>query len=75
MHNYFTWRVKLTSYFQNTQKERQGCNFSINSAETIKQSFGKIYSWTHCHTPLSMPQPEMLKKLKLNGSMKTYKTF
>ena len=23
----------------------------------------------------SMPQPVMLKKLKLNGSMKTYKTF
>ena len=23
----------------------------------------------------SMPQPLMLKKLKLNGSMKTYKTF
>ena len=22
-----------------------------------------------------MPQPVMLKKLKLNGSMKTYKTF
>ena len=24
---------------------------------------------------MSMPQPVMLKKLKLNGSMKTYKTF
>ena len=24
---------------------------------------------------LSMPQPVTLKKLKLNGSMKTYKTF
>ena len=23
----------------------------------------------------SMPRPEMLKKLKLNGSMRTYKTF
>ena len=23
----------------------------------------------------SMPQPVMLKKLKMNGSMKTYKTF
>ena len=23
----------------------------------------------------SMPQPVMLKKMKLNGSMKTYKTF
>ena len=23
----------------------------------------------------SMPQPVMLKKLKLNGSVKTYKTF
>ena len=23
----------------------------------------------------SMPRPVMLKKLKLNGSMKTYKTF
>ena len=25
--------------------------------------------------PFYMPQPGMLKKLKLNGSMKTYKTF
>ena len=25
--------------------------------------------------PKSMPKPVMLKKLKLNGSMKTYKTF
>ena len=27
------------------------------------------------HSDPSMPWPVMLKKLKLNGSMKTYKTF
>ena len=28
-----------------------------------------------CHSNQSMPQPVTLKKLKLNGSVKTYKTF
>ena len=32
----------------------------------------KPFSFT---VPKSMPQPVMLKKLKLNGSMKTHKTF
>ena len=27
------------------------------------------------HSNPNLPQPVMLKKLKLNGSMKTYKTF
>ena len=33
-----------------------------------------IYIYTHTHTQ-SMPQAVTLKKLKLNGFMKTYKTF
>ena len=35
-------------------------------------SKGKPFSVTEIQT---MPQPQMLKKLRLNGSMKTYKTF
>ena len=51
------------------------------AAVTIYSDFGaqenKVCHCFHCfaiYLP-SMPQPVMLKKLKLNGSMKTYKTF
>ena len=48
-----------------------GCN--LKSDRMISVHFqGKPFNTTVIQ---SMPQPVMLKKLKLNGSMKTYKTF
>ena len=48
-----------------------GCNLK-NDRMTSVRFQGKPFSITVIQ---SMPQPVMLKKLKLNGSMKTYKTF
>ena len=48
-----------------------GCN--LKNDRTISVHFqGKPFTITVIQ---SVPQPVMLKKLKLNGSMKTYKTF
>ena len=48
-----------------------GCN--LKNDRMISVNFqGKPFKITESK---SMPQPEMLKKLKLNSSMKTYKTF
>ena len=48
-----------------------GCN--LKNDRMISVCFqGKPFNITVIH---SMPQPVTLKKLKLNGSMKTYKTF
>ena len=48
-----------------------GCN--LKNDRMISVNFqGKPFKITESK---SMPQPEMLKKLKLNESMKTYKTF
>ena len=48
-----------------------GCN--LKNDRMISDHFqGKPFNVT---VTKSMPQPLMLKKLKLNGSMKTYKTF
>ena len=48
-----------------------GCNLKNDRRSlfisTANHSIPQLYK--------SMPQPVMLKKLKLNGSMKTYKTF
>ena len=48
-----------------------GCNLKNDRRSlfisTANHSISQLYK--------SMPQPVMLKKLKLNGSMKTYKTF
>jgi len=48
-----------------------GCN--LKNDRTISVHFqGKPFTITVIQ---SVPRPVMLKKLKLNGSMKTYKTF
>ena len=48
-----------------------GCN--LKNDRMISVHFqGKPFNIT---VSKSMPRPTMLKKLKLNGSMKTYKTF
>ena len=48
-----------------------GCN--LKNGRMISVHFqGKPFN---IMVPRSMPQPVMLKKLKLNGSMKAYKTF
>ena len=48
-----------------------GCN--LKNERMIYVHFqGKLFNITVIQ---SMPQPVMLKKLKLNGFMKTYKTF
>ena len=47
--------------------------YSLKNNRMISVSFqGKPFN---IMVPRSMPQPVMLKKLKLNGSMKAYKTF
>ena len=48
-----------------------GCNLKNNRMISVRFQ-GKPLNITVIQ---SMPQPVMLKKLKLNGSMKTYKTF
>ena len=48
-----------------------GCNLKNDRMISIHLQ-GKPFNITVIK---SMPQPVMLKKLKLNGSMKTYKTF
>ena len=48
-----------------------GCNLKNNRMISVHFQ-GKPFNITVIK---SMPQPVMLKKLKLNGSMKTYKTF
>ena len=48
-----------------------GCNLKHNRMISVRFQ-GKPFNIT---VSKSMPQPLMLKKLKLNGSMKTYKTF
>ena len=47
------------------------CNLKNNRMISVRFQ-GKPFNIT---VSKSMPQPLMLKKLKLNGSMKTYKTF
>ena len=48
-----------------------GCNLKNDRMISVR-FLGKPFKIT---VTKSMPQPVMLKKLKLNGSMKTYKTF
>ena len=48
-----------------------GCNLKNDRMISVRFQ-GKSFNIT---VSKSMPQPVMLKKLKLNGSMKTYKTF
>ena len=48
-----------------------GCSLKNNRMISV-QFQGKSFNITVIQ---SMPQPVMLKKLKLKGSMKTYKTF
>ena len=48
-----------------------GCNLKNDRMISVRFQ-GKPFNITVIQ---SMPQPVMLKKLKLNGSMKTYKTF
>ena len=48
-----------------------GCNLKNNRMISLRFQ-GKPFNITVIQP---MPQPVMLKKLKLNGSMKTYKTF
>ena len=48
-----------------------GCNLKNNRMISVRFQ-GKQFNITVIQV---MPQPIMLKKLKLNGSMKTYKTF
>ena len=48
-----------------------GCNLKNDSMISVRFQ-GKPFNITVIQ---SIPQPVMLKKLKLNGSMKTYKTF
>ena len=48
-----------------------GCNLKKDKMISVRFQ-GKPFNITVIQ---SMPQPVILKKLKLNGSMKTYKTF
>ena len=48
-----------------------GCNHKNDRMISVRFQ-GKPFNITVIQ---SMPQPVILKKLKLNGSMKTYKTF
>ena len=48
-----------------------GCNLKNDRMISVRFQ-GKPFNITKSKP---MPQPEMLKKLKLNGSMKNYKTF
>ena len=48
-----------------------GCNLKNDRMISVRFQ-GKPFNITVIQ---SMPQPVILKKLKLNGSMKTYKTF
>ena len=48
-----------------------GCNLKNDRMISVHLQ-GKPFNIT---VTKSRPQPVMLKKLKLNGSMKTYKTF
>ena len=48
-----------------------GCNLKNDRMISVRFQ-GKPFNITESK---SMPQPVMLKKLKLSGSMKTYKTF
>ena len=48
-----------------------GCNLKNNRMISVHFQANNSIS----QKSKSMPQPIMLKKLKLNGSMKTYKTF
>ena len=47
-----------------------GCNLKNNRMISVSKANHSISQKSK-----SMPQPVTLKKLKLNGSMKTYKTF
>ena len=49
-----------------------GCNLKNDRMISVRFQ-GKSFNITI--QPKSMPRPVTLKKLKLNGSMKTYKTF
>ena len=49
-----------------------GCNLKNDRMISVRFQ-GKPFNITVIQA--YMPQPLMLKKLKLNGSMKTYKTF
>ena len=48
-----------------------GCNLKNDRMISVRFQ-GKLFNITVIQ---AMPQPVILKKLKLNGSMKTYKTF
>ena len=48
-----------------------GCNVKTTESSLFVSKTNKSIS----QQSKSVPQPVMLKKLKLNGSMKTYKTF
>ena len=48
-----------------------GCNLKNDRMISVRFQ-GKPFNIT---VPKPMPQPVMLKKLKLNGSRKTYRTF
>ena len=48
-----------------------GCNLKNDRMISVRLQSNHSISWSS----KSMPQPVTLKKLKLNSSMKTYKTF
>ena len=52
---------KCSTWMQSQEQKNELCSFP---RQTIQY-----------HSNPSLPQPVTLKKLKLNGSMKTYKTF
>ena len=54
-------RPKCSSWMQSQKRQNDLCS---SPRQTIEYQLSK-----------SMPKPVMLKKLKLNGSVKTYKTF
>ena len=47
-----------------------GCNLKNNRMISVSKA-----NHSRSQQPKSMPRPVILKKLKLNGSMKIYKTF
>ena len=53
--------LKCSTWMQSQKQQNDLCSFP---RQTIQY-----------HRNPSLPQPVMLQKLKLNGSMKTYKTF
>ena len=63
--------IKVNKRVQNSVL---GCNLKNNRMISVCFQ-GKPFNIEIIDSSKSIPQPVMLKKLKLNGSMKTYKTF